>query len=194
MNTTAAAVSAFSRARAPFEAAVERARLTVVPHRRRVRAPRMPFVTLVSLVLLGGIVGLLCFNTQMQQASFAATTLEERAANLSAREQTLHSELQALRDPQHIAVLAAQAGMVAPLDACTLRLGAGPSADTCSAAAPGNTPNPLSPAPPKPAVIDPKPQVVTIPASADTGAAGTWAADSRPARNDQDQARDTGRG
>ena len=62
-----------SRARAPVEAAVDRARLTVVPHRRRVRAPRMPFVTLVSVVLLGGIVGLLCFNTQMQQASFAAT-------------------------------------------------------------------------------------------------------------------------
>ena len=98
MSTTSAAATALSRARAPFQAAVERARLTVVPHRRRVRAPRMPFVTLVSVVLLGGIVGLLCFNTQMQQASFAATTLEERASNLSAREQTLHSELQALRD------------------------------------------------------------------------------------------------
>ena len=35
------------------EAAVERARLTVVP-RRRTRAARMPFVMLVSLVLLGG--------------------------------------------------------------------------------------------------------------------------------------------
>ena len=54
--------------------------------------PRLPFVTLVSLVLLAGIVGLLCFNTQMQQASFAATTLEDRAANLTAREQTLHTE------------------------------------------------------------------------------------------------------
>ncbi|MDX6373304.1 MAG: hypothetical protein QOD98_2292, partial [Nocardioidaceae bacterium] len=47
--------------------AVARARLAVVP-RRRIRAARMPFVTLVSLVLLGGVVGLLCFNTQMQQA------------------------------------------------------------------------------------------------------------------------------
>ncbi len=61
---TAVAATALTRARAPFEAAVERARLSVVPHRRRVRAPRMPFVTLVSLVLLGGIVGLLCFNTR----------------------------------------------------------------------------------------------------------------------------------
>ena len=79
-----------------------RARLTVVP-RRRVRAARMPFVTLVSLVLLGGVVGLLCFNTQMQQASFAATSLETQSNNLAAREQTLHDELQNLRDPQDLA-------------------------------------------------------------------------------------------
>lgn len=188
MNTTATAVSAASRARAPFEAAVERARLTVVPHRRRVRAPRMPFVTLVSVVLLGGIVGLLCFNTQMQQASFAATTLEERAANLGAREQTLQSELQALRDPQHVALLAAQAGMVAPVDACTLRLGSQGPESTCTPAARGNTPNPLSPAPTKPAVLDPAPVIVTVEAPADTEAAR------QRNRNKNQQARDTGRG
>ena len=187
MNTTPAA-SALGRARAPIEAAVVRARLTVVPHRRRVRAPRMPFVTLVSVVLLGGIVGLLCFNTQMQQASFAATTLEERAANLTAREQTLHTELQALRDPQHVAVLAAQAGMVAPLDACTLTLGGAAAADTCTPATRGNTPNPLPPAPPKPAALDPAPVIVTVQAPPDA----------TPARNKNknknQQARDTGRG
>jgi hypothetical protein len=194
MNTSAAAVSAFSRARAPFEAAVERARLTVVPHRRRVRAPRMPFVTLVSVVLLGGIVGLLCFNTQMQQASFAATTLEERAANLSAREQTLQSELQALRDPQHVALLAARAGMVAPLDACTLRLGGGDAADACSPAARGNTPNPLSPAPPKPAVIDPPPHIVTVPPPAELRPARTRNGNQNGNQNGNHQARDTGRG
>ena len=49
------------------EAAVERARLTVVPRVRRSRSPRVPFVTLVSLLLLGGVVGLLMFNTTMQQ-------------------------------------------------------------------------------------------------------------------------------
>lgn len=183
MSTTSAAASAFGRARAPFDAAVERARLTVVPHRRRVRAPRMPFVTLVSVVLLGGIVGLLCFNTQMQQASFTAATLEERAANLSAREQTLHSELQALRDPQHVAVLAARAGMVAPADACTLVLGAATSAGSCTPAGRDHTPSPFPPAPPKPAVLDPEPDVVTVKGPA--GDNGGWDA----ARG----ARDTGR-
>ncbi|HEY1175080.1 MAG TPA: hypothetical protein VGF17_02905, partial [Phytomonospora sp.] len=65
------------RSRVPriAEVAVERARLTVVP-RRRVRAPRMPFVALVSMVLLGGVVGLLLLNTSMQQAAFASTSLQ----------------------------------------------------------------------------------------------------------------------
>ena len=58
--------------------AVDKARLTVVP-RMRTRAPRVPFVTLVSLVLVGGVVGLLLFNTSMQQASFAAASLEDQA-------------------------------------------------------------------------------------------------------------------
>ena len=161
--------SMLSRARAPFEAAIARARLTVVPH-RRVRAPRMPFVTLVSVVLLGGVIGLLCFNTQMQQASFAASTLEERAANLTAREQTLHTELQALRDPQHLAVLAAQAGMLAPQSACTLRLGAKAS-DTCAPASRGATPNPFAPPPAKPAELDPRPVIHEVPYAV------TWGSD-----------------
>jgi hypothetical protein len=71
------------RSRVPrmAEAAAERARLRVVP-RRRVRAARVPFVTLVSLLLVGGVAGLLLFNTSMQQASFTATALENRAASL----------------------------------------------------------------------------------------------------------------
>lgn len=86
-------------------AAVERARLTVVP-RRRTQAPKVPFVTLVSLLLLTGVVGLLLFNTSMQQASFTTTALEERATNLAAREQALEMELDELRDPQRLAKVA----------------------------------------------------------------------------------------
>ena len=127
------------------EDAVARARLTVVP-RRRVRAARMPFVTLVSLVLLGGVVGLLCFNTQMQQASFAATSLESQADNLTAREQTLHDELQDLRDPQHLATLAQQAGMVVPQSSCTVRLAAGTTEQGCTAGHRGQHAAPAGPA------------------------------------------------
>ena len=145
-------------------AAATRARLTVVPTRRRVRAARVPFVTLVSLVLVGGIVGLLCFNTQMQQASFAATALEEQAANLTARQQTLHDELQELRDPQRVALLAQQAGMVIPQSACTLRLGGSKPEGQCAAATAANTPTLLGQPPKKPSVLNPARNVVVVPA------------------------------
>ena len=102
-----------ARARLPrfAETAVERARLTVVP-RRRPQAPRVPFMILVSLVLLGGVVGLLLFNTSMQQASFAATALEAKADRLKAREQGLQMQLDRLRDPQRVATRAKELGMV----------------------------------------------------------------------------------
>ena len=70
------------------DAAIARARLTVVP-RARTKTARVPFVVLVSMLLLSGVVGLLLFNTSLQQASFAQTALDEQATTLSAREQTL---------------------------------------------------------------------------------------------------------
>lgn len=93
------------------EIAVERARLTLVP-RRQARAARVPFVSLVSALLLGGVVGLLLFNTSLQQASFAATSLQDQATTLLAREQALRLELDALRDPQRVAEQARAMGMV----------------------------------------------------------------------------------
>jgi hypothetical protein len=153
------------------EDAVARARLTVVP-RRRVRAARMPFVTLVSLVLLGGVVGLLCFNTQMQQASFAATSLETQSNNLAAREQTLHDELQALRNPQNLAAKAQAAGMVVPQSSCTVRLADKTTESDCAPATSDNTPSLLPRSPKKPPVLDPAPIVVTVPPAAGSGTGG----------------------
>src|SRR6476661_5079067 len=92
------------------DAAIARARLTVVP-RTRSKTPRVPFVMLVSMLLLAGVVGLLLFNTSMQQASFAATALDQQATTLSAREQTLKMELDKLRDPQRVAQQAVKLGM-----------------------------------------------------------------------------------
>ena len=115
-----------ARARLPRIAgtAVERARLSVVP-RRRPRAPRLPFAILVGVVLLGGVVGLLLFNTSMQQASFAATALEARAVALHAEQQSLRMELDQLRDPQHVASRAQQLGMVPLVNPAFLRLSDG---------------------------------------------------------------------
>jgi hypothetical protein len=106
------------------ESAVERARLTVVP-RQRPAAPRTPFVILVAVVLLGGVVLLLMFNTSMQQASFKATRLEQQATLLNAKEQQLRMELDNLRDPQRVSEEAARLGMVPMVTPAFLKLSDG---------------------------------------------------------------------
>jgi hypothetical protein len=152
-------------------AALQRARLTVVP-RARTRTSPLPFVTLVSFVLLAGVIGLLMFNTSMQQAAFSATTLEQQAATLDAREQTLRMELDVLRDPQWVAVKAQRMGMVVPATPAFLRLSDGKVLGTPIPASRDNALRLLPRAPTKPAVLDPAPNVVTVLGEpADTGAA-----------------------
>lgn len=108
-------------------AAVERARLTVVPTRSlaRSQAARTPFAVLVIALLVSGVVGLLMFNTHMQQTSFATTALQQRADALSAQEQSLTLELDALRQPQQVAQAAQELGMVAPSAPAFLRVSDG---------------------------------------------------------------------
>ena len=158
MSNTAAQI----RSRMPriAEVAVERARLTVVP-RRRTRAARMPFVALVSMVLLSGVVGLLLFNTSMQQASFAATALEGQANTLAARQQTLQMDLDRLRNPQRIAKAALGLGMVQAGNPAFLELGTGKVKGVPSVG--GAMPLRINPLPPKkPANLNPPTHVVTV--------------------------------
>jgi hypothetical protein len=127
MSTLITAAKAGVRTRVPrfAEAAVERARLTVVPPRRavgRTQAARTPFAVLVIAMLVAGVVGLLMFNTNMQQASFKATALQEQANTLTAKEQSLNMTLEALRNPQRLAVTAKRLGMVPPEQPAFIRL------------------------------------------------------------------------
>jgi cell division protein FtsB len=138
--------------------AVTRARLAVVP-RRTTRAPKVPFVTLVSLVLVGGVVGLLLFNTSMQQASFAASSLEEQARTLTAREQMLRMELDDLRDPQRVAEQAQLMGMVPGVSPAFLDLADGSVVGEPAAATRENGLRIQARPPRKPAVLDPAPIV-----------------------------------
>ena len=147
--------------------AVDKARLTVVP-RVRSRAPRVPFVTLVSLVLVAGIVGLLLFNTSMQQASFSASSLQSEADTLAAREQTLRMELDELRNPQRVAQEAQQMGMVIPAAPVFLDLRTGKTSGVRTPSTPANAIQLLPPVPPKPAILAPPPTVVEVPAPTTT--------------------------
>ena len=116
-----------ARSRVPriAEAAVERARLTVVPRTAGRRAARVPFVTLVSVILVAGVAGLLFFNTSMQQVSFTATRMEHRAELLDAEQQGLQMQLDSLRNPQRLAIRAKHLGMVPQASPAFIRLGDG---------------------------------------------------------------------
>lgn len=162
-------------------AALSRARLTVVP-RVRARAPRVPFVLLVSLVLALGVVGLLMFNTSMQQAAFTTSRLEDKAAALTAREQALAVEVEALRNPQRVAEQAQAMGMVLPSGSCFLAL-SGQQPECAAAPAPRQLR--LQPvAPVKPAILDPAP--ITVPAPADAAQGAKKNRDEKKAKNRRD--------
>lgn len=152
------------RSRVPrlAEAAVERARLTVVP-RRAQTAPRVPFVSLVSLLLVTGVVGLLLFNTNMQQASFVAGSMEEQAAALTAKEESLRMQLHRLRDPQHLASKAQRLGMVPAETPAFIRLADGTVLGRPTAARPDDLLR-IAPLPPvKPKVLRPDPVIAELP-------------------------------
>jgi hypothetical protein len=166
--------------------AVDKARLTVVP-RVRTRAPRVPFVTLVSLVLVGGIVGLLLFNTSMQQASFAASSLQDEADTLAAREQTLRMELDELRNPQRVAQEAQAMGMVIPAAPVFLDLATGKTSGVRTPSTRENAIQLLPPAPVIPAVLAPEPTIVEVPPATDTTG-------QTPVAGEQANARKTGQG
>ncbi len=191
MSSTAPAI----RIRVPrlAEAALERARLTVVPKRRRRHTSPVPFLVLVSMLAVGGVVGLLLFNTSMQQASFAATDLQNQADTLEARQQSLQMQLARLRDPQTIAVKAQRMGMVLPTSPAVLDLRNG---KVLGDPAPATRLDPLrlqAPSPVKPAELDPPAHVTVVqpdstgnaPQNSSGNTTRQSAADNgRPGRND----------
>jgi len=145
------------------EAAVEKARLTLVPV-RRTPAPRAPFAVLVLAVLGAGVVGLLMFNTHMQQASFYATRLQARADDLTARQQKLDLELEQLRAPQRLAEAAKALGMVAPGVPAFVKLSDGTVVGTPTPASPDDAVR-INPLPPElPASLRRPPIIVRVPA------------------------------
>lgn len=152
------------RARLPRfnDAASLRERLALVPPRMS-EAPRTPFVVLVCTMLAAGVVGLLMFNTHLQQGAFTVRNLQKQADALTAQRQQLTMELQRLRDPQRIASQAHDLGMVAAVNPVFLNAATGQIIGTPKAATPKDALQVAYDAP-KPAELQPAPQIVTVPA------------------------------
>lgn len=88
----------------------------------RAGAPRAPFVTLVVLLLAGGLLGLLALNTVLAQDAFRLHTLSVEGKQLRDQEQVLEREVETLRTPRNLAEQARELGMVPAGSPAFLRL------------------------------------------------------------------------
>jgi threonine dehydrogenase-like Zn-dependent dehydrogenase len=101
-----------------------RPRLTVVP-RVVSRAPRLPFLALVVVVLGTGLVGLLLLNTTLERGTYQVTALRTQTAQLTLQQQALQLKVAAMQDPQRVAQQAQALGMVQNLSPAFLSLATG---------------------------------------------------------------------
>lgn len=114
-----------------------RPRLTVVP-RVALRAPRLPFVALVVVVLATGLIGLLLLNTSMERGAYQVTALRHQAAALTIERQALQLKVAAMEDPQEVAQRALALGMVQNLSPAFLSLATGKVLGHPAPGLPGN--------------------------------------------------------
>jgi hypothetical protein len=90
------------------------------PSRRRllatppvpVAAPRAPFVALVLVVVVAGVLGILVLNTKINENAFRLSYLQSRQANLDQQEQQLSEQLASQEAPNNLAAEAAKLGLV----------------------------------------------------------------------------------
>jgi hypothetical protein len=105
------------------------------------RAPRLPFLLLVVVVLATGLVGLLLLNTSMERGAYQVTALRQQTAALGIEKQALQLKVAALQDPQEVAQKALALGMVQNVSPAFLKLGSGEVIGHSWAAKAGNQPD-----------------------------------------------------
>jgi hypothetical protein len=78
-----------------------------------VSAPRAPFVALVLVVVVAGVLGILVLNTKISENAFRLSHLEDQQNTLDEREQQVSQQLADDSSPTNLAALARAQGMVA---------------------------------------------------------------------------------
>nr|BFE66101.1 hypothetical protein GCM10020063_106270 [Dactylosporangium thailandense] len=86
-------------------------RLRVAPP-APVSAPRAPFVVLVLVLVLSGVVGILVLNTRIAENAFKLDALKTKQAGLDRDEERLRSDLANKESPVTLASRAKQLGLV----------------------------------------------------------------------------------
>ena len=87
--------------------------------------PRTPFVVLVLLVVVGGVVGILLLNTKVNENAFVVYDLRQEQAELDQRQQELEERIARADSPSQLAAAARRMGLVRAEELAYLRLPGG---------------------------------------------------------------------
>jgi hypothetical protein len=77
-----------------------------------VRVPRMPFVMLIIVAVIGGVLGILVINTKINENQFQLNNLQGQQADLDRRQSQLEQEIAAKAAPNNLAAAAKMLGLV----------------------------------------------------------------------------------
>ncbi|HKT02465.1 MAG TPA: hypothetical protein VJT31_23300 [Rugosimonospora sp.] len=112
MSTEYEAVGATALAPQPVPARQpDRPRLRAAPP-VPVSVPRAPFVALVLVVVVAGVVGILVLNTKINENAFRLSYLQDKQTSLDRQEQQLNQRLASQEAPNNLAAEAAKLGLV----------------------------------------------------------------------------------
>ncbi|MFC0528828.1 hypothetical protein [Phytohabitans kaempferiae] len=77
-----------------------------------VTVPRAPFIALILVVVVGGVLGILVVNTKINENAFRLTELRQRQSALDVREQQLKQQIARSEDPGSLIAAARKQGLV----------------------------------------------------------------------------------
>jgi hypothetical protein len=77
-----------------------------------VRAPRAPFVALILVLVVGGVLGILLINTKINENAFRLDRLQKQQTALDLQQQQLQKQIAEHEAPGNLAAAARRLGMV----------------------------------------------------------------------------------
>lgn len=93
----------------PAQQAAPRLRVAPPPP---VSVPGAPFVALILVLVVGGVLGILVVNTKINENSFRLGKLQEQQATLNVQEQQLQKKITKAENPGNLAAEARKLGLV----------------------------------------------------------------------------------
>jgi hypothetical protein len=102
-----------------------------------VSVPRAPFVALVLVVVVAGVLGILVLNTKINENAFTLNHLQDQQSRLDQQEQQLDQHLADLESPNSLAAAAHRLGLISSGTPAYLPLPNGQTVGVPQPAAPG---------------------------------------------------------